>query len=75
MIDRIPFQQVSLTVDNDRNVTTTNIFVSPLSVWTLLALLSEGAEGETLREILEVMSVQDQNLIKHHFKSFQETVK
>ncbi|XP_001661905.3 serine protease inhibitor 77Ba-like isoform X2 [Aedes aegypti] len=68
------FKQVSLTVDNDRNVTTTNIFVSPLSVWTLLALLSEGAEGETLREILEVMSVQDQNLIKHHFKSFQETI-
>ncbi|KXJ83491.1 hypothetical protein RP20_CCG006224 [Aedes albopictus] len=68
------FKQVSLTVDSDRNVTTTNIFVSPLSVWNLLALLSEGAEGETLKEILQVMNVEDQNVIKHHFKSFQETI-
>lgn len=68
------FKQVSLTVDSDRNVTTTNIFVSPLSVWNLLALLSEGAEGETLKEILQVMNVDDQNVIKHHFKSFQETI-
>lgn len=68
------FKQVSLTVDSDRNVTTTNIFVSPLTVWNLLALLSEGAEGETLKEILQVMNVEDQNVIKHHFKSFQKTI-
>lgn len=68
------FKQVSLLVDSDRNVTTTNIILSPLSVWNLLALLSEGAEGRTLTEILDVMKVEDQNIIKHHFKTFQKAI-
>lgn len=49
--------------------------MSPLSVWNLLALLSEGAEGETLQEILKVMNVQNQSLIRHKFKEMQQSTK
>lgn len=68
------FKQVSLLVDSDPNVTTTNIILSPLSVWNLLAMLSEGARKKTLTEILDVMSLKDQTIIKHHFKTFQEII-
>lgn len=68
------FKKISELVDSDANVTTTNIIVSPLSVWTLLALVTEGAEGETLRELLAVLNVDNQNDIKFNYKNLVETI-
>ncbi|XP_065095388.1 serine protease inhibitor 77Ba-like isoform X2 [Ochlerotatus camptorhynchus] len=67
------FKHVVKRVEDHGEVKTKNIIMSPLSVWTLLALLSEGAEGETLHEILNVMNVQNQSLIRHKFKEMQQT--
>ncbi|XP_058451592.1 serine protease inhibitor 77Ba-like [Malaya genurostris] len=68
------FKNVSQVVDSDPNVTTTNIIVSPLSVWSLLALITEGASGNTLSELLHVLNVHDQNEIKYNYKKLQETI-
>ncbi|XP_055544431.1 serine protease inhibitor 77Ba-like [Wyeomyia smithii] len=68
------FKNVSNIVDSDANVTTTNIIVSPLSVWSLLALITEGAGGKTLSEMLHVLNVQDQAEIKHNYKTLLETI-
>lgn len=68
------FKKISEFVDSDVNVTTTNIIVSPLSVWTLLALVTEGAEGETLRELLDVLNVGNQNDIKYNYKNLVDTI-
>lgn len=67
------FKHVVNSVENNTNVKTKNVIISPLSVWNLLALLSEGAEGETLQEILNVMNVQDQTRIRNNFKEMQQT--
>lgn len=56
-------------------MTTTNIIISPLSVWTLLALLTEGAVEKTLRELLDVLNVDNQNDIKYNFKNLIDTIK
>lgn len=69
------FQKISEFVDSDPSVTTTNIIISPLSVWTLLALLTEGADGKTLRELLDVLNVDNQNDIKYNFKNLIDTIK
>lgn len=66
------FKHVVEGVENSAEVKTKNIIMSPLSVWNLLALLSEGAEGETLQEILKVMNVRNQSLIRHRFKEMQQ---
>lgn len=66
------FKHVVEVVERNAAVRTKNIIMSPLSVWNLLALLSEGAEGETLQEILNVMNVRNQSLIKHRFKEMQQ---
>lgn len=68
------FKTVSEVVDSDQNVTTTNIIVSPMSVWSLLALISEGAKDNTLAELLKALNVQDQQEIKHNFKALQEII-
>lgn len=68
-------QNVSNVVDSDPKVTTTNIIVSPLSVWSLLAIITEGAAGKTLSELLHVLNVQDQAEIKHDYKLLLETIK
>ncbi|KAL9696435.1 hypothetical protein quinque_016014 [Culex quinquefasciatus] len=68
------FKKISEFVDSDPSVTTTNIIISPLSVWTLLALLTEGADGKTLRELLDVLNVDNQNDIKYNFKNLIDTI-
>lgn len=68
------FKKISEFVDSDPAVTTTNIIVSPLSVWTLLALLTEGAGGETLRELLDVLNVDNQNDIKYNYKTLVDAI-
>lgn len=68
------FKNVSNIVDSDPNVTTTNIIVSPLSVWSLLALITEGAAGRTLSELLHVLNVQDQSEIRHNYKLLLDTI-
>ncbi|XP_055642127.1 serine protease inhibitor 77Ba-like [Toxorhynchites rutilus septentrionalis] len=68
------FKTVSEVVDSDPNVTTTNIIVSPLSVWSLLALITEGANGNTLAELLKVLNVEDQGAIKKSYKTLQEVI-
>lgn len=67
------FKHVVEGIESNAEVKTKNIIMSPLSVWNLLALLSEGAEGETLQEILKVMNVKNQSLIKQRFKEMQQT--
>ncbi|XP_053694503.1 serine protease inhibitor 77Ba-like [Sabethes cyaneus] len=68
------FKNVSNVVDSDPNVTTTNIIVSPVSVWSLLALITEGAGDRTLYELLHVLNVQDQAEIKHNYKALLDTI-
>lgn len=67
------FQRIVESVENSSGVNTKNIIISPVSVWNLLALLSEGAEGETLDEILKVMNVQNQGSIRDNYKQLQQT--
>lgn len=68
------FKAVSKIVDNDPKVTTTNIIVSPQSVWNLLALLTEGATENTLTEMLSTLNVEDQAQIKYSYKKLQDTI-
>lgn len=65
------FKHVVKSIEDNGDVKTKNIIMSPLSVWNLLALLSEGAESETLQEILKVMNVQNQSLVRDKFKEMQ----
>lgn len=68
------FKHVVQSIESNGDVKTKNVIISPLSVWNLLALLSEGAEGVTLQEIISVMNVDDQKLIRHNFKTLQQAI-
>ncbi|XP_058115942.1 serine protease inhibitor 77Ba [Anopheles ziemanni] len=60
-------------VDYNPNVTTTNIIVSPFSVWNLLAVITEGASGVTLSELLTALNVESQEQIRNFYIPFLQT--
>ena len=47
-----------MALDNGEN----NFVISPLSVWTMLTVLSEGAEGETLAELKNTLRHQSNRI-------------
>uniref|UniRef100_A0A182QX10 Serpin domain-containing protein n=1 Tax=Anopheles farauti TaxID=69004 RepID=A0A182QX10_9DIPT len=67
------YQYVTELVDNDANVTSVNIIVSPFSAWNLLTLITEGASGRTLEELLAALDVQQQELIRTYYKPFLQS--
>uniref|UniRef100_A0A8W7PQ76 Serpin domain-containing protein n=1 Tax=Anopheles coluzzii TaxID=1518534 RepID=A0A8W7PQ76_ANOCL len=67
------YQYVTELVDYNPNVTTTNIIVSPFSAWNLLTLITEGASGRTLDELLVALDVQQQEQIRNYYKPFAQS--
>ncbi|XP_050089184.1 serine protease inhibitor 77Ba [Anopheles aquasalis] len=67
------YQHVTELVDFNPNVTTTNIIVSPFSAWNLLALVTEGASGLTLQELLAALNVETQDQIRSFYKPFTQS--
>ncbi|XP_049285894.1 serine protease inhibitor 77Ba [Anopheles funestus] len=67
------YQYVTELVDYNPNVTTVNIIVSPFSVWNLLTLITEGASGRTLGELLVTLDVQQQE-IRNFYKPFVQSL-
>ncbi|XP_052870040.1 serine protease inhibitor 77Ba [Anopheles cruzii] len=67
------YQHVTELVDVNPNVTTTNIIVSPYSAWNLLAIITEGASGQTLKELLEALNVEEQLQIRTLYKPYTES--
>ncbi|XP_053679307.1 serine protease inhibitor 77Ba [Anopheles nili] len=67
------YQYVTELVDYNPNVTTTNIIVSPFSAWNLLLLITEGASGRTLDELLVALDVQRQEQIRSYYKPFVQS--
>ncbi|XP_053669089.1 serine protease inhibitor 77Ba [Anopheles marshallii] len=68
------YQYVTELVDHDPNVTTINIIVSPFSVWNLLTLITEGASGRTLDELLAALDLQQQEQIRNFYKPFVQSL-
>lgn len=47
-----------------------NLALSPLTIWTLLAAISEGANGNTLRQLNNALGLrQDKNIIRNEYKN------
>uniref|UniRef100_A0A182J5L1 Serpin domain-containing protein n=1 Tax=Anopheles atroparvus TaxID=41427 RepID=A0A182J5L1_ANOAO len=67
------YQYATELVDYNPNVTTTNIIVSPFSVWNLLALITEGASGGTLSELLTALNVGSQEQIRNYYIPFLQS--
>ncbi|XP_055614383.1 serine protease inhibitor 77Ba-like isoform X2 [Uranotaenia lowii] len=68
------FKSVSEFYDGEQNTQVLNMILSPLTVWSLLALISEGASGKTLQEILNVLNIDNQADISANYKSFQQEI-
>lgn len=45
-----------------------NLIVSPLSLWTLISLMSEGASGDTLSEMTKTLKHLDKNATRNAYK-------
>lgn len=53
-----------------------NVLLAPLSVWSLLALLVEGANGNTLRQLENILGIKaDPNSIRRTYRTIQEFAK
>ncbi|XP_052891627.1 serine protease inhibitor 77Ba [Anopheles moucheti] len=68
------YQYITELVDHNPNVTTVNIIVSPFSVWNLLTLITEGASGLTLDELLAALDLQQQEQIRNFYKPFVQSL-
>ncbi|XP_035897817.1 serine protease inhibitor 77Ba isoform X2 [Anopheles stephensi] len=68
------YQHVTELVDYNPNITTVNIIVSPFSAWNLLTLITEGASGRTLDELLVALDVRQQEQIRNFYKPFVQSL-
>lgn len=53
----------------------TNVAFSPLTTWVLLAMVSEGAHGNTLQELQKTLALpQDKNVTYRGFEAIRSDI-
>ncbi|XP_026316038.1 serine protease inhibitor 77Ba-like [Hyposmocoma kahamanoa] len=70
LTERIGNFSIELLYHTSRLQQNTNLILSPITVWTVLAVISEGASGETANEIYNVIRISSRhkNSTRHAFK-------